>query len=390
MLPPVPPPAGVTKLDGITYYKDVQPIVQRSCQGCHVTGGVGPFPLTTYDEAFQNSSSVSSAVVGHRMPPWKPADNCQKFQSSRALSQDAINTIYSWVADGAPAGNPADAPANMTPSKVSLDWVDATVTPSGSYTPASNLSTDYHCFVLDPKLATDRDVIGYEVIPGAKQNVHHVLLYPADAAVAQAADAKTPEAGWPCFGGPGIKTSSTIGGWVPGSPPTKYPANTGITLPAGQVLVMQVHYDNHHGGAWSADQTSVKLQYAQTPVAKKAAILSVQNSSFVIPPGATNYAVIGNLTAPGDGYVYGLLPHAHQLGRRMRVETMDTCMIDIPDWDFNWQQFYFYENNQGLPVKKGTQIKLTCVYDNPTSSAVIWGESTTDEMCLNYFYTTGP
>ncbi len=233
-------------------------------------------------------------------------------------------------------------------------------------------------------------VIGYEVVPGAKQSVHHVLLYPADAALAQAADAKTPEVGWSCFGGPGIKTASTIGGWVPGSPPTKYPTNTGITLPAGQVLVMQVHYDNHHGGAWTPDRTSVKLQYSQTPVAKKAAILSVQNSTFLLPPGATNYSVVGNLTAPGDGYVYGLLPHAHQLGKRLRVETADTCMIDIPAWDFNWQQFYFYENNQGMFVKKGTQLKLTCVYDNPTSTAVTWGESTTDEMCLNYFYTTGP
>ena len=74
----------------------------------------------------------------------------------------------------------------------------------------------------------------------------------------------------------------------------------------------------------------------------------------------------------------------------MRVETPDTCMIDIPSWDFNWQQFYFYENSQGMAVKKGTPIKLTCVFDNPTTSSVTWGESTTDEMCLNYFYTTGP
>jgi hypothetical protein len=162
-LPPVPPPPSVTKKEGMTYYKDVQPIMQRSCQGCHVSGGVGPFPLTTYEEAFANSSPVSSAVVARRMPPWKPADNCQKFQNSRALSQDAIDTIYSWVADGSPAGNPADAPPNMTPLLVKLDWVDATVSPSGAYTPPSSQSTDYHCFVLDPKLATDRDIIGYTV-----------------------------------------------------------------------------------------------------------------------------------------------------------------------------------------------------------------------------------
>ncbi|HMY56813.1 MAG TPA: hypothetical protein PKL17_04745 [Pseudomonadota bacterium] len=389
-LPPVPPPPGVTKKTGMTYYKDIQPIMQRSCQGCHVVGGVGPFPLTTYDEALQNAAQVSSAVVARRMPPWKPADNCQKFQNARSLGQDAIDTVYSWVADGSPAGNPADAPPNMTPNVVTLDWVDATVSPAASYTPAANLTTDYHCFVLDPKLAASRDVIGYEVTPGAKQNVHHVLLYPADAATASAQDAKTPEVGWPCYGGPGISTASTIGGWVPGSPPTKYPTNTGITLAAGQVLVMQIHYDNHHGGAWSPDQTSVKIQFAKTPVAKKATVLSVRNASFSIPSGATDYAVVGTMTTPSDGLIYGLAPHAHQLGKRLRVETADTCLIDIPSWDFNWQQFYFYDGSQGLPFPKGTQIKLTCVYDNNTASPVGWGESTTDEMCLNYFYATGP
>jgi hypothetical protein len=35
-------------------------------------------------------------------------------------------------------------------------------------------------------------------------------------------------------------------------------------------------------------------------------------------------------------------------------------------------------------------ITLTCTWDNPTSSPVRWGESTTDEMCLNYFYYTVP
>ena len=170
MLPPIPPPPGVTKKDGVTYYKDVQPIMQRSCQGCHVSGGVGPFPLTTYDEAFQNSGPVSAAVVGRRMPPWKPADNCQKFQNSRALTQDAIDTIYSWVADGSPAGNPADAPPNMTPNQVTLDWVDTTMMPSGSYAPSASLTTDYHCFILDPKLTADRDIIGYTVYPRRNDN----------------------------------------------------------------------------------------------------------------------------------------------------------------------------------------------------------------------------
>ena len=77
MLPPIPAPPGVTKKDGVTYYKDVQPIMKRSCQGCHVSGVVGPVPLTSYDEAFQNSGPISAAGVGRRMPPWKPAYKCE-------------------------------------------------------------------------------------------------------------------------------------------------------------------------------------------------------------------------------------------------------------------------------------------------------------------------
>lgn len=32
---------------------------------------------------------------------------------------------------------------------------------------------------------------------------------------------------------------------------------------------------------------------------------------------------------------------------------------------------------------------LTCTWDNYTDPTVRWGESTTDEMCINCFYVTG-
>ena len=34
----------------ITFHKDIEPILQRSCQTCHRPGGVAPMPLTNYDE----------------------------------------------------------------------------------------------------------------------------------------------------------------------------------------------------------------------------------------------------------------------------------------------------------------------------------------------------
>ena len=44
------PLIGFGQTDEITFHKDIQPILQRSCQNCHRAGGAGPMPLETYDE----------------------------------------------------------------------------------------------------------------------------------------------------------------------------------------------------------------------------------------------------------------------------------------------------------------------------------------------------
>jgi hypothetical protein len=165
------------------------------------------------------------------------------------------------------------------------------------------------------------------------------------------------------------------------------PQGTGLLIKAGQVLVIQIHYDNHGGGVWGADRTTVKLQYAKEAV-RRAQILPLANTTFNVPAGSTNYRVTAEAKVPLNLTLYGVLPHAHQLGRRMRVETASTCLVDIPRWDFSWQQMYFYK--AGLPLRQGEALKLTCVFDNPGPGPLRWGESTTDEMCLNYFYFTVP
>jgi len=45
-------PSGVLAqgTDSVTFHKDIEPILQRSCQTCHRVGGVAPMSLVTYDE----------------------------------------------------------------------------------------------------------------------------------------------------------------------------------------------------------------------------------------------------------------------------------------------------------------------------------------------------
>ena len=68
------------------------------------------------------------------------------------------------------------------------------------------------------------------------------------------------------------------------------------------------------------------------------------------------------------------------------VTADEECLVNVPAWDFNWQQLYQF--SQPLALKPGTRLKLSCTWDNGSDKTVRWGEGTDDEMCLNYFYLT--
>jgi len=69
------------------------------------------------------------------------------------------------------------------------------------------------------------------------------------------------------------------------------------------------------------------------------------------------------------------------------VEATDgTCMVDVPNWDFNWQGAFFYETPIDLA---NNTFRLDCTYNTmERDSVVTWGDGTLDEMCLSFFYVT--
>lgn len=92
-------------------------------------------------------------------------------------------------------------------------------------------------------------------------------------------------------------------------------------------------------------------------------------------------------------------PRRHRCARASRLcgaaACHPACLIDIQDWDFNWQGAYRYREPIAIPT--GTQFLLTAYYDNSSSNprnpndppkAVSWGEETTDEMCIAFLGLT--
>ncbi len=376
--------------DGVTWYRDVLPVAQPRCMGCHRDGGIGHFTMQDVEVAQAHAGAMKAATATRDMPPWMPDPDCQSFHDERILTAAEIALFAAWADGGALAGDPADAPPPIPPP--SLGKVDIELTAAAPYTPNKNLGDDdYRCLVLDPKHKLPLSLVGVNFLPDQANMVHHVVLFAVDRQVAADKDASTPGLGWTCFGGPGTPGGmNTLGAWVPGSPPLMYPQGTGLVLVASDVIVMQMHYnfENLGGADPKPDLTRVQLQYAVGPitVAKMTPILDM---GFAIPKNSVGYSHGVELGFQQPVRLHGMLPHMHKLGRTISLTSSALgCMIDIPDWDFHWQQFYFYENQQGLLLPGKSKLALKCSWDNPTDQVVGWGEGTADEMCLAFLYTT--
>jgi hypothetical protein len=430
--------AGAPGDTGPTYYKDIVPIVQKSCLGCHRPGDIAPFALTTYEEARAVAGLMATETKERRMPPWGALDTgeCKPkhaWQEDLRLSEADIKTFEDWSLAGAPAGNPDDEPAPYEPPPNELSEKDAEVSPAKSFV-SSGESDQFECFVLDPKLTETKYMNGVYFVPGNPKVVHHILLFsdPMKSSLAMA-----PAGGsYPCFGGSGVQGTALLAGWAPGGVPIELPPNVGTPLAAGSLLVMQIHY--HPGGTTAApDKTTVQLRYSDTPPEyylttaligndQKAkaggdGLLPGPNDSggtpeFRIPAGVKDHTETMVFTLPpminGNPtpklWVYNVGAHMHLVGVDQKI-TLDhagsgsgeECLLQTPQWDFAWQRAYAYDAPlESLPVfAPGDKLTNRCTYDNTKDNKalvaalleqkltgpvdVTLGEETLDEMCLS-------
>src|ERR687883_582173 len=95
-----------------TFTKDIAPIFQAKCEGCHRADGMAPMSLATYEDARPWAKSIAARVGARQMPPWHidKTVGIQKFKNDRSLNDEQIDTIVQWVAAGAPKGDPKDMP----------------------------------------------------------------------------------------------------------------------------------------------------------------------------------------------------------------------------------------------------------------------------------------
>jgi peroxiredoxin/mono/diheme cytochrome c family protein len=405
----------------VTYYRDVVPVLQDNCQGCHRAGEVGPFSLMTYRQAVNWAGDLKEYTQSRKMPPWKPAEGLP-FHNERRLSDRDIATVAAWVDGGTPAGDPKDAPP---PRQFTEGWQlgrpDLVLTPDDDFRLAASGRDAFRCFVVPTNFTEDRYVTAMQFRPGNPRVVHHSLLFvdgtgqgrkllQKEKDRAKGPDEVDGGAGYPVGMGIGFTPQGGLGGWAPGQMARRLPDDTGYFLPKGADVIIQVHY--HRNGRAEQDRPQLGLYFAPKPVGHRyqgmviagrssgKPLLSIAPNFFIIPRGAEHYALHGGIVVEADCLLHSVMPHMHLLGKEIRVtltppDGPKVTLVAIKDWDYNWQETYVFK--EALPVKAGTVIEVDAVYDNSAANpnnpsdppqAVTFGEQTTNEMCFVFLGAT--
>ncbi len=161
-----------------TYYRDVVPILRGHCEVCHRTGGIAPMSFESYEQTRRYADAIRFATQNKSMPPWFAVAGSGHFSNDPSLSGEEIATLAAWAAAHAPAGDPREATAGP-------GWAESWSIPRPELIvkmtqpvalPASG-DVDYTYEIVPTRFAEDRWVQMAEVLPSARANVHHAVVY---------------------------------------------------------------------------------------------------------------------------------------------------------------------------------------------------------------------
>jgi len=405
-----------------TYYADIKPIIDAKCAGCHTEGDIAPFPLETYEQVHSARAAIDRSVRAGTMPPWSASDDCRDYHDNRSLDAEQEETLLAWLATEMEEGDVADS--IEAPIRAEFEY-DLELSMEDPYTPRIE-PDDQRCFLVPWTETESVFVTGFEVVPDVRPIVHHVIGYYAaeeDLDQYERLDANDPGAGYTCYGGPGTNTADWFGAWAPGGSANYMPEGTGIEIAPGSVIILQVHY-NTTSAAPTPDQSSIRLRLADeverpaitmpytefdwvtgaTPMRIPADETDVVHSMFWNPHNylAGYYGETLGIERGDPVSLHSAALHMHDLGTRGRLSvdhgSSETCMLEIDDWDFNWQNRYGF--TEEVELASTDQLYLECHWDNSAENQplrdgdrrdpvdVYWGDGTSDEMCLGVAYIT--
>lgn len=364
--------------EGVTFAKDVAPILKQHCQSCHRPGTVAPFALQTHEQVSSRAKTIAEVVTDGRMPPWHAAPEHTEIVNRRGLSADERETLLVWLrSTERPHGDAKMMPALLPPA---AEWrigqPDFVVSTSEFKLQAAG-DIPYQYAILPTFFASDTWIQGIEIKPDNPRVLHHCNM---------------------AYIKPGEKFSvdNFVTGQVPGGDAMTLTDGVAFKIPAGSLLILQIHFVTT--GKPEACRVSVGMRYAREIVQQRLHLMYLATNRFAIPPNASAHPVSVTRTMPCDAIGVGMFIHMHLRGKDMTFQAKypdgkkETLLL-VPNFSFDWQQPYRW-GPAGKKMPKGTKIECLAHYDNsafnpfnPDPSATVHdGPQTYHEMMNGFLF----
>jgi peroxiredoxin len=364
----------------VSYSKEIAPLLQSKCVGCHSPGHIGPFALSSYQKVKGHAEMMREVLATRRMPPWDADPRYGQFKNDRSLSLAQKKLLLRWIDQGMPLD---DAPDPLAQTAASApDWPlgqpDYIVKlPSPQQIPTTGV-LEYRYVDVPSPVTNDVWLAAAVFRPDNRRVVHHLIV--------RAKYAETPKM---------AEDDVFLTGWAPGIDyqNQSYPDGTGKFLGKGATLNFELHYTPD--GKAETDQSELGLYVLKSTPKMALQTHAAYNLDVMVPahePQAPSYAIEG---FKHDSWLFDLTPHMHLRGSWFKYEALypdgeRETLLSVPHYDFNWQTIYRLTKPKKMPA--GTWIFCTGGFDNSARNPsnpnpdkrVTWGDQSFDEMFIGF------
>jgi len=335
-----------------TYNDDVFPILRDRCASCHVTGGVAPMSLMTYDDAFPWAESIRAELVAAHMPPWNADESYGEIKRAHTLSPKELDVLLTWATGGNPRGSlEQKLPVVELKNEWKLGTPDLPLKLPADFTLAADKMEDWQEFTLPTGLAEAKWVRAVDLLPGTPSIVRSATIFVKGAAAQATSTTPSPE--------------QVLALWLPGQDAAP---NDGVAfkLPAGAQIGVRIHYKKtwQFEGKAISDRSTVGVYFLPTATAQE--LLSVPIDAPAAS-GGTDQTIRFSRTLSEDVVALALSPDKVPGNISLQIEAVRPDGAHVPMIRLNtradWDRRYWFEKPMTLP--RGTRIEVTANLQDP-------------------------
>ena len=337
----------------IVFNREIAQIFQKKCFQCHTDGNIS-VPLTTYKEARPWAVAIKEEILERRMPPWGAASGYGHFVNDMSLTGREISLILSWADGGAPSGvllADEDKQPVFVPSLTGWEQgePDEVVKVAADKKVAADAAYSIERFEIATGLKQAKWLRAMQLNPSDRRGIRYAAIYDA-------------------------RNARWLGTWTPSSKVSAMPAGSGVQLPAGAKLTVEIGFKGNLEAGEVSGASDLGLYFLEKAPPQAAQAIDIAAAAAVnVAPGKIGERMRAESAIKAATTVTAIWPRLGAGARSLEVTAIKPDGVVEPLLWVNayrpdWPTSYILKEPVTLPA--GSRLVMTTYYDNKTNAAI--------------------